>query len=295
MRTLRTPPSRRMAESSTLELGGTHPVMPSTTSRPYDLIFGLASTDLPDVFEATIPKRRGMGRLFGGQVAAMALAAAGSTVDPGRAPHSLHAYFVRMGSPDASVHFSVDRTRDGRGFSTRHVTVSQDDRPILELIASFTETEDADADWQQPTTANLVVPPEPSEAHPRVAHLGTHLEVRLEDPGAASGWRIHPFWFRTRPALGPDPLENAVMLTYVSDIAILANAREPGTDTAMKVAASIDHAIWFHRPPHVDEWMRLGASPIAHIGVRGIVHGEFHDATGQLVATVVQEGLLRPS
>jgi acyl-CoA thioesterase-2 len=257
-------------------------------------LFGVKPVGQADVFTTTIAARRGLPRLFGGQIAAQALMAACATVERERPPHSLHAYFIRMGRPDAPIEYHVDRTRDGRAFSTRHVTARQDERAIFELLASFQEPEPGH-DWQRPGPTIGAVPPSPKKPHPRIAQLQNHLDVRLADPASASGWRIHPFWFRGTPPVGADPAHNAAMLTYVSDVALLANAREPGTDEPMAMAASIDHVLWFHRPPRVDEWILFSTEPIVHIGTRGLVHGAFHTLEGRLVATAAQEGLLRPA
>lgn len=257
-------------------------------------LFAIDPTGQADVFTTTIGPRRGLPRLFGGQVAAQALMAACATVAPERPPHSLHAYFIRMGRADAPIEYLVDRTRDGRAFCTRHVTVRQEGQAILELLASFQEPEPG-RDWQRPGPPIGGVPQPPENPRKRLAHLRSHLDVRQVDPDSSRGWRIHPFWFRATPPMGSDPAHNAAMLTYVSDIALMANAREPGTDDPMALAASIDHALWFHRPPRVDEWLLFSAEPVAHIGTRGTVHGAFHTAEGRLVATVAQEGLLRPA
>jgi acyl-CoA thioesterase-2 len=256
-------------------------------------LFGLDQTD-EAVFTATIQTQRSTPRLFGGQVAAQALVAACRTVPDERPPHSLHAYFVRAGTENAPVHYHVDRVRDGRTFSTRHVTARQDDEVILEFLASFEHPEDG-PNWQVPAPPVDDVPDRLiGSANQRLAHTVGHLDIRLIHEPPAEGWRMHPFWFRTLPAIGEDPTLNAAMVTYVSDIGLMASAREPGTQRRMSAVASIDHALWFHRPPRTDEWLLSSAEPVVNIGARGTVRGAFHTQERVLVATVAQEALLRP-
>lgn len=200
-----------------------------------------------------------------------------------------------MGKNDVPVTYEVDRTRDGRSFSTRHVKVLQEGKAILEMMASF-HTGEPGGDWQMPTPPIGDVPAERDEpAHPRMAHLANHLDVRLVEERHPKTWRVHPFWFRTDPPIGDDPATNLAMLAYVSDIALMASAREPGKPQPMAVTASLDHAIWFHRQPKLDEWLLFSTEGVAHIGTRGVARGYFHTADGVLVATVTQEGLLRPA
>lgn len=246
-----------------------------------------------DMFTATIPFRR-VPRLFGGQVAGQALVAACRTLPEPRSPHSLHAYFVRLGQPGVPVRYEVTRVRDGRSFTTRRVTATQDDRTIFEAMASFQNAEEG-ANWQPPAPDLGARPSRPPGVpHPRLGHVVNHLDLRpIRDH--EGGWRIHPYWVRTDPPIGDDVALNAAALTYVSDIAFMANAREPGTDLPMAAAASIDHSIWFHRPPRTDDWLFFSAEPVANIGTRGMVRGAFHTEGGELVATVAQEALLRPA
>lgn len=247
-----------------------------------------------DTFTSAFNTRRLGPRLFGGQVAAQALVAACSTVPDGRPPHSLHAYFVRPGTPLSAVRYDVNRVRDGRSFSTRHVTARQGDETILEFLASF-EIPEEGPDWQTPPPELGAVPPTPTASGDvRLGHLAGLVELRPETPPSPARWRLHPFWVRTSPPVGDDATVNAAMLTYVSDIALMANARAPGTTTPMSAVASIDHAVWFHRPPRLDQWLFYSAEPIANIGARGTVRGAFHTQEGRLVATVLQEALLRP-
>lgn len=235
----------------------------------------------------------GMNRLFGGLVAAQALTAATATVDPRRRVHSLHCYFMRAGRTAGGIDYTVDRIREGRSFSTRRVTASQDGTILFEMLTSF-QADEAGADWSCPPEEFPATPD--GDASPLgglLSYVEGHLDLRPVDP-EPRGWEIHPYWFRANPPVGTDPGVNAAVLTYVSDMAFMANAREPGSEVPMAMAASIDHAIWFHRPPRVDSWLLFSTEPVANVGTRGTVRGEFRSADGQLVATAVQEALLRP-
>jgi acyl-CoA thioesterase-2 len=243
-----------------------------------------------DVYEAGATTD-GPPRLFGGQIAAQALLAAARTVD--RPAHSLHGYFILPGRPHVPVTYHVDRTRDGRSFSTRHVTARQDGVAIFELLASFHEPEPG-IDWQSEPPPLPPVPDQPIEPFFPMA-FARRLDVRPTSPPAEDGgWRIHPYWVKTAQPIGDDPVLNIAVLTYVSDLALMAGARAPGTWVPMAAAASIDHAVWFHRVPAVDDWLLFSTETVANVGTRGLVRGSFHTQDGKLVATVTQEALLRP-
>jgi acyl-CoA thioesterase-2 len=246
-----------------------------------------------DAFAATIPGH-GSGRLFGGQIAAQALTAACRTVARERPVHSLHCYFLLPGRPGVEVNYEVKRTRDGRSFSTRHVTASQNGIPIFVLTASFHDPEPG-PDWQAGLPPVGDVPAEnDSLRRSWLKHFAEHLDIRPVDP-ASSGWQLHPYWFRVLPDIGEDPALHAAMLTFVSDIALIANAREPGANVPMGTAASLDHALWFHRQPRLNDWLLFTVEPVVNIGTRGLVRGAIIDRAGQLVASLVQEALLRPA
>jgi acyl-CoA thioesterase-2 len=246
-----------------------------------------------DVFTTTIPDRGGMTRLFGGQVAAQALLAACRTVGDERPPHSLHGYFIRGGKPDVPLHYEVDRTRDGRSFTTRHVTVRQNGDAIFELLASFQSPEPG-ADWQsEPPSIEALPPPSEGAPHPRLGYLGRLFDIRRVRPAQEGSWVLHPYWIRAREPIGDDPALQSAMLTFLSDIALMASARAPGSVAPLVSGASLDHAVWFHRPPRVDEWLLYSAEPVANIGARGLARGTLHSADGALVASTIQEALLR--
>jgi acyl-CoA thioesterase-2 len=260
-------------------------------SSAVDRLLGLEALG-DDVFGATIPAR-GMPRLFGGQVAAQALLAACRTVEDLRPPHSLHGYFILGGKPGVPLRHEVDRTRDGRSFTTRHVTVRQGEAAIFELLVSFQRPEPG-PDWQRISPAvGAIPPPFDGSPHPRLGYLARHFDIRRVDPEPASNWVLHPFWIRTRQAVGDSPALNAAMLTLMSDIALMASARAPGRIEPLASAASLDHAVWFHRPHRVDDWLLYSAEPVANVGARGLVGGSLQTADGALVASVTQEALLR--
>jgi acyl-CoA thioesterase-2 len=260
-------------------------------TRTVDRLLGLEPLGR-DVFGATIPPR-GLTRVFGGQVAAQALLAACRTVHDGRPPHSLHGYFIRAGKPDVPLRYRVGRMRDGRSFATRRVTVLQGDEVIFELLASFQHPQPG-PDWQTAAPQISAIPSPPDgPPHPRLGDLARHFDIRRVDPSPPTGWVLHPFWVRTRESIGDDPAVHFALLTFVSDIALMASARAPGRTNALASAASLDHAVWFHRPARVDDWLFYSAEPIANVGARGLARGSLHSASGALVASITQEALLR--
>jgi acyl-CoA thioesterase II len=235
----------------------------------------------------------GWERTFGGQVAAQALRAAGLTVSSPRHVHSLHSYFVRPARPGESLRFHVARPRDGRTFSTRSVTAVQEGKPIFEMIASFHDPEPGE-DWQ--AAGPLSVPsPEglPSYQFPGRFGGDQQFEIRPVTPGEGEFPIFHPYWIRLAMPVGSDPGLHACLLTYLSDIAAVQAARSPHSTVPHTVQVSLDHAIWFHRRPRVDQWLLYEMSSTAHIGARGLAQGSIRTADGTLIASVTQEALLR--
>ncbi|MEU5301602.1 acyl-CoA thioesterase II [Streptomyces noursei] len=262
-------------------------------------------------------------RVFGGQVAAQALVAAGRTVPADRPPHSLHAYFLRPGDPGAPIVYTVDRIRDGRSFTTRRVVAVQHGKPIFHLTASFHAQEEAALEHQEPMPAapDPLELPTAAEMLPRHAAEGfltpdvaeRLLEARAaidlryvdEPPYSTVGQPREPrsqVWFRTHGKLDDDgeiprPLLDVCLVTYVSDMTLLdsillAHGRG-GWAVGDVVGASLDHAMWFHRPLRADEWLLYDQeSPTARAG-RGLGQGRIFTADGQLVVSVIQEGVVR--
>jgi acyl-CoA thioesterase-2 len=172
------------------------------------------------------------------------------------------------------------------------VTARQDGAAIFELLTSF-HTPEPGIDWQGEPQELPAVPEEPLEPFFPMA-FARQLDVRpLSPPAEDAGWRIHPYWVKTAKPIGDDPVLNVALLTYISDLALMAGACAPGTWEPMSAAASVDHAVWFHRPPTVDDWLLFSTETVANIGARGLVRGSFHARDGALVATVTQEALLR--
>ncbi len=224
--------------------------------------------------------------LYGGQVAAQCLRAAGLTVGPDRRPHSLHGYFLRAGDASIPTVFRVERDRDGRSYTARRVIAVQRGEVIFNMSASFKVVEDG-------LDAQLPVPPAvagPDDATPFVLPRLFSFEGRLVEqsrPGLA--WPDR-FWARSTADLGDDPLLHACALTYLSDISSGLGAFEAD---GYRSTSSIDHALWFHRPARLDEWVLCVLTPVSVAGGRGLYSESIFDRTGGLVASVAQEALFR--
>jgi acyl-CoA thioesterase-2 len=227
-------------------------------------------------------------------VASQALRAATLTVDPDRRVHSMHAYFIRPGRPGIPLQLDIERTRDGRSFATRRVTGSQDGEAIFMADTSFHITEQGD-DWQETPSLPEGVPG-PDEAPGRFGAQGSPFrmtmpfEVRPLRP--TEGFPLHPCWVKLRDPLPDDPALHAAALTFVSDLAVIGSAKAPGSQVPWG-GASLDHAIWFHRPFRVDEWLLFSVDPVTNFGARGLARGTFHRQDGVLIASIAQEALLR--
>jgi acyl-CoA thioesterase II len=254
-----------------------------------------------DLFRADAGGAWPTGRLFGGQVAAQALRAAIDTVDVEHYPHSLHGYFLRPGSPQMPVLLHVDRIRDGRSFTTRRVNAVQDGEAIFTMIASFHRDEPG-REYQLPLAAGVPAPDDDVEWYQsplsRFGRAGP-FEVR-ELPPTPRDERGHiettrRVWVRVRAPLGDDRALHACLLTFVSDMgAVYAAAIPVGGGFGNIMGASLDHAVWFHRPVRLDDWVLYDLRPLSNAGSRGLVQGTFHDRDHVLGATVAQEALIRP-
>ena len=233
------------------------------------------------------------GRLFGGQIVAQALKAAALTVDRDRTVHSLHSYFIRPGSPNEPVRYEVERLRDGRSFSTRQVVARQSGGAILNLSASFHTPED-EADVQVAhLPADLPAPDDPTLDDDS---WGAMLERRATnaDQGGLG------YWIRLDAEIGDDPIDHVCGLAFMSDAAPSRAARDPHPDYDGTKAsrnrfqgASLDHAMWFHRPSRPDTWHWFAAQPHALFGGRGLMTGDVINADGTEIATIAQQVLLR--
>ncbi|MBO8201072.1 acyl-CoA thioesterase II [Streptomyces smyrnaeus] len=258
-------------------------------------------------------------RVFGGQVAAQALVAACRTVPAGRLPHSLHAYFLRSGDPGAHIVYTVDRIRDGRSFTTRRVVAVQHGQPIFHLSASFQAHEEGmEHQEPMPQAPDPETLPTAEEIVPRYRELFTDPQVpeRLLRARAAVDLRYveePPFgrvgrpseprsqvWFRTNGKLDgelDDPMLHICLATYVSDMTLLdsvllAHGRG-GWAVGDVVGASLDHAMWFHRPFRADEWLLYDQESPTAQGGRGLAKGRIFTRDGRLVVSVIQEGVVR--
>jgi acyl-CoA thioesterase-2 len=246
-------------------------------------------------------------RVFGGQVAAQSLMAAGRTVNNGR-PHSLHAYFLRPGDPTAPILYEVDRIRDGRSFSTRRVVAIQHGRAIFNMSTSF-HVDEPGLSHQFP----MPDVPDPETLEP--------LEVRLEPFRETLGdWfaRPHPIdqrhigglpfsqgaatepvqrlWIRADGTLPDDPLLHTCIAAYASDMSLFDTMLAPHEvkwDDTDFMGASLDHCMWFHRPFRADEWLLYDMDSPSAYGARGLARGFLFTRDGQLVVSMVQEGLMR--
>jgi acyl-CoA thioesterase-2 len=251
-------------------------------------------------------------RVFGGQVAGQALVAAGRTVDPDRRVHSLHAYFLRPGDPTVPILYDVDRIRDGKSFTTRRVVAIQHGRAIFNLAASFHVTEDGPEHQIEPpdVPGPDELPTMQQRMEPYRDRLGDWydrghpIDMRYVTPTPIEReWEKLPprqhVWIRADGALPDDPLLHACVVAYASDFTlldttVLAHGLPTWTPDAALMMASLDHAMWFHRPFRADRWMLYDMESPSSYGGRGLGVGHIYSHDGDLVVSVVQEGLLRP-
>ena len=252
--------------------------------------------------------------VFGGQVIGQALVAASRTVE-GRLPHSLHAYFLRPGDMARPIVYEVDRVRDGKSFSARRVQAIQGGEVLLSMICSF-QVPEPGFEHQAPMpevpapeslrpqrelvkewlAAVPQVPPRIREAFER----RTAVEFRPVEPRNPLVPMVDPprqsFWVRSNGPLPDAPLLHACVLAYASDFSLLSTALRPhGVSwlTPGLAVASIDHALWFHRPFRVDDWLLYAMDSPTAQGGRGLSRGQFFDRAGSLVVSVAQESLMR--
>ena len=254
----------------------------------------------------------GWQRVFGGQVIGQALVAAARTVE-GRGAHSLHAYFMRPGDPSIPIIYEVDRIRDGRSFVTRRVVATQHGKAIFSMSASFQLDEDGlDHQLAMP----VVPPPEelPSESELKALIIESApepikrywqrerpLELRPVDfRHYISREPLEPVqqvWIRATGKLPDDPDIHRSVLAYASDMTLLDTALYPHGRSVFDrdlQAASLDHALWFHRPFRIDDWLLYSEDSPSASGGRGFSRGSLFSRDGMLIASVAQEGLIRP-
>jgi acyl-CoA thioesterase II len=250
-------------------------------------------------------------RVFGGQVAAQALIAGVKTVDPAFRVHSLHSYFLRPGDTAVPIVYDVEQLRDGRSFATRRVVARQHGRPIFFLTANFQREEEG---FEHQDAMPDVAPPEEgldfaelarsrggaeNESFVRewaaldVRYLGNSRRGLPEDPDHPARARL---WIRVNGKLSDDPVEHLATFTYASDMTLLGATLVPhgvNITTPGLQPASLDHAVWFHRPFRADEWWLYDQYSPSASGARGLALARVFTQDGRLVATVAQEGLIR--
>lgn len=254
----------------------------------------------------------GSRSVFGGQVAAQCLSAAIQTVPEDREVHSLHGYFILPGDVSAPIVFQVDRTRDGRSFTTRRVVAIQHGRAIFHMAASF--------QLDQPGLEHQLDMPDvpgPEELSTAKEHLSKAFEARnvplpkfyeidkavvfkpveVFDPFSPESYppRMH-VWMRISDTLPDQPDLHRILLTYASDFYLLTTALRPHPIARFSgkfMMASLDHALWFHRKARVDEWLLYAMDTPSSSGSRAFCRGSLYSQDGQLVASAVQEGLIR--
>ena len=277
----------------------------------------IALLDLEEIEDGLFRGRQpatSLQRVFGGQVLGQALAAGARTVERDREIHSLHSYFLRPGDTSVPIVYDVERTRDGRSFSTRRVVARQHGKPIFYMSASFQVPEEG-LDHQDPMPA--APPPEDCpELGELLAALTNRpreqwdrewaaLEVRyggdsreggaLHDPEHPARSRV---WLRASGNLPVTPWLHEAVLAYASDLTLLSVSLVPHGlfigDPRLQ-PASLDHAMWFHRPFRADEWLLYDQVSPSASGGRGLATGRLFTVDGRLVASVVQEGLIRVS
>jgi acyl-CoA thioesterase II len=283
-------------------------------TKALDEVIGLLDLEQieQDIFRGDSPVGERRQRVFGGQVAGQALVAAGRTVPADRPVHSLHAYFIRPGDPAVPLVYIVERVRDGRSFTTRRVTTVQHGKTIFTLSASFHGNEPglehADSMPEVPG------PEEVESTAERLRRLRgpsgeeyswrSPIDIRYVGPLAAEAALDRSLisarnvvWLRADGDLPDDPLLHVCLMTYASDMTLLDTvllAHGVSWSDGLISGASLDHAMWFHRPFRADQWLLyVQDSPIAS-GGRGLARGEVYTREGELVVSVVQEGLLRP-
>lgn len=232
------------------------------------------------------------GRMFGGLLIAQALAAATATVPTDRRPHALHASFLRAGAGGEPVGHRVERTRDGRSFSTRRVVSDQRGDAVLAVTVEF-QVDESGPEYDLDTGTPLPGP----DGLP-IGRYDTGWFESRDVPADLPGRPPHAraAWYRARAPLPPDPGAHLLALAMMSDHGPTRAARQPhlaDVDVERRFSVSLDHAVWFHRPARVDEWLCSELVPVATGGGRGLTFGTIRTADGTIVASVAQESTLR--
>ncbi|MDT8427907.1 MAG: acyl-CoA thioesterase II [Pseudomonadales bacterium] len=257
-------------------------------------------------------QNEGWGRVYGGQVLAQALLSANHTVPADRQPHSLHAYFLRPGDLKHPILFQVDRIRDGQSFTTRRVVAIQHGKAILNMATSFQIAEEG---YSHQSTMPQVPPPEQCLSRQEMAEkfkdsMSAEMLARASKSFAIDLRHVEPenliqpeksdpvrsVWFRVNAELPEDYAQHAHLLAYASDMTLLQTCLRPHAqslfDPKLQIA-SLDHAMWFHRPFRMDQWLLYAQDSPSAAAARGFNRGSIFTQAGELVVSVAQEGLIR--
>jgi acyl-CoA thioesterase-2 len=264
-----------------------------------------------NLFRGTTP-RSGRDRIFGGQVLGQGLVAAGRTAPESREAHSLHGYFLRPGDPKIPILYEVDRIRDGKSFTTRRVRAIQRGEAIFNMAVSYQEPEPGfEHQLEAPAAREPEGEPYEEAIRKEIERHGFVLEAddrRFDLPidvltvgglhfaGAKQEEPVTQSWMRARGTLPDDPRLHQCLLAYASDLTLLISAVKPhpvGMTTPGFRSASLDHAMWFHRPFRFDDWLLYAQESPVSARSRGFARGGFYTREGVLVASCAQEGLLR--
>lgn len=257
---------------------------------------------IDDNFYLGQSKNLNTGQIYGGQVLGQAIQAAQHTVADDRRIHSAHAYFLRRGDVDAPVLYEVDRSRDGGSFSSRRVVAIQHGHPIFNLSASF-QIDEPGLEFYQAATPPIAIL-ERAIAENRISQnpfQAEYLDTYILSPEEKTAPDSLQMWVKTKQPLPPEGGADCAVVAYISDMGLLVSAfvpHQPNTqglagDINDMVIASLDHAIWFHRPFRADEWFFYDCRAESTGNSRGFSHGKVYTQDGTLVASTSQEGLLR--
>jgi acyl-CoA thioesterase-2 len=287
--------------------------MPNSPPAPASELVDLLSLErLEDNLFRGQSRDIGTKYVFGGQVLGQALSAANATLEQPRDAHSLHAYFLRAGDVEAPIVYDVDRTRDGGSFSVRRVTAIQHGKVIFFCAASFQGHEDgAEHQLSMPEVPDPDdIEPAPGVSPEVLATLSTKVQRWLDRSGPFEFRHVYPrdelnppkrppyqqVWFRLAEKVGDAPELHRALLAYASDFHLLGTTTFPHGISYYQPnvqMASLDHAIWFHRPFRADDWLLYSLDSPSAQGARGIARGLIYDRSGRLVASTAQEGMIR--
>lgn len=287
--------------------------VPTPAAQNLAEVFELEQLD-SNLFRSRVNQRNSNNALFGGQILGQGLKAAALTVEAGRQAHSLHGYFLLAGIADIPVIYDVELTRDGGSFSTRRVVARQRGKTIFHMELSFHRQEqgfehEASVDIDVPDPEQLLSLSELAARYPQLLPNGDEtpegrqsiVELKPVSPEdffmRKSATARGLYWIRSSTVLPDDPLTHMAALAYLSDYFLISTVLLKHTVSMMAASvrtASLDHAMWFHQPCRADEWVLVDAvSPFAG-GARGFSRGQMYDRQRRLVASIAQEGLVRP-